>query len=131
MDIKTQLKNLIKAADLYRSQGLLTEAIEKYEKAAALIQMTDGIANRQNLIDNISKKIATIQKKIKKIEKQPVLPEVSQKEQDIIKALFTESKGKSKDEAAMEGAMTLAKFGQLERVKLPKIFCGATWHTRR
>ncbi len=115
MDIKTQLKNLIKAADLYRSQGLLTEAIEKYEKAAALIQMTDGITNRQNFIDNISKKIATIQKKIKKIEKQPVLPEVSKKEQDIIKALFTESKGKSKDEAAMEGAMTLAKFGQLER----------------
>ncbi|UCD32366.1 MAG: hypothetical protein JSV38_00200 [Desulfobacterales bacterium] len=115
MDIKTQLKDLIKAADLYRSQGLLAEAIEKYQKAADIIQRTDGIPSRQNLIDHISNKIVTLQNKIKKIEKQSALPEVPKEEQDLIKELFTESEGKSKDEANMEGAMTLAKFGQFDR----------------
>ena len=115
MDIKTRLINLIKAADLYRSQGLLTEAIEKYEKAAVLIKASKGITNKQNLIDNITKKISSIKDIIKKIEKQPVLPEVPKKEQDLIKALFSDSSGKSDEEAAMEGAMTLAKFGQFER----------------
>ena len=115
MDIKTQLKDLIKAADLYRSQGLFSEAIEKYQKAADLIQRTEGIPNRQNLIDNISNKIVTLQNKIKKIEKQSALPEVPKEDQDLIKELFTESEGKSKDEANMEGAMTLAKFGQFDR----------------
>lgn len=115
MDIKTQLVSLIKAANLYKSQGLLAEAIEKYKKAAALIQTTDGITNRQNLIDNISKKIATLRNEIKKIEGQSALPEVPKREQDLIKTLFSDSNGKSKDEVAMEEAMTLAKFGQFER----------------
>ena len=115
MDIKTQLINLIKAADLYRSQGLLTEAVEKYEKAAVLIKASEGITNRQNLIDNISEKITSLQNKIKKIEKQPALPEVPKEEQDLIMALFSDSNGKSDEEAAMAGAMTLAKFGQFER----------------
>lgn len=115
MDIKTQLVSLIKAANLYKSQGLLAEAVEKYKKAAALIQTTDGITNRQNLIDNISKKIATLRNEIKKIEGQSALPEVPKREQDLIKTLFSDSNGKSKDEVAMEEAMTLAKFGQFER----------------
>ena len=108
MDIKTQLINLIKAADLYRSQGLLSEAIAKYENAAAVIKTAEGIKNRQHLIDNISKKIFSMQNKIKQIENQPVLPEVPKKEQDLIKALFSDSSGKSEAEAALEGAMTLA-----------------------
>jgi len=115
MDIKTQLKDLLKAAELYRSQGLLAEAIEKYENALNLIQKTDGIKNRQNFLDNISRKIADLQNDIKKIEKQSTLPEVTKKDQDLIKELFSDLKGKSEDEAAVEGAITLAKFAQFER----------------
>jgi len=115
MDIKTQLESLIKAADLYQSQGLLAEAVEKYKKAAVLIQTTDRITNRQNLIDSISKKISALQNEIKKIQEQLELPEVPKKEQDLIKTLFTDSNGKSEDEVTMEGAMTLVKFGQFKR----------------
>ena len=115
MDIKTRVLSLIKAANLYNSQGLLAEAVEKYNKAVTLIRTTDGIKNRQHLIDSISKKIATLRDEIKKIKQQPTLPEIPKREQDLIKTLFSDSNGKSEDELAMDGAMTLAKFGQFER----------------
>jgi tetratricopeptide (TPR) repeat protein len=115
MEIKTRLKNLIQAARLYRSQGLLVEAKQKYKDALDLIQGSEWVKNRQNIIDNILKKFKILKKEIEKIEKQPALREVPKKEQDLIKELFSDSKGKDKDEAAIEGAITLAKFGQFER----------------
>ena len=63
MDVKKQLKNLLETAKLYRSQGLLIEAKQKYEDAAALIQETGLIKDGQNLIDIISKKINAVKKK--------------------------------------------------------------------
>lgn len=115
MDVKKRLKNLLETAKLYRSQGLLFEAKGKYEDAAALIQETGLIKDGQNLIDIISKKISGVKEDIERIEKQPTLPEVSEKDQDVIKELFSDATGKDKDAAALEGAITLAKFGQFDR----------------
>jgi tetratricopeptide (TPR) repeat protein len=115
MDIKIQLKKLIQTAELYRSQGLLFEATGKYEDALTLLQGSELIAGNQKLADIISKKISAVKNDIKKIEKQPILPEVSRKQQDIIKTLFTETKDTNKESEVFEGAITLAKFGQFER----------------
>ena len=115
MDIKKRLKNLLETAKLYRSQGLLFEAKGKYEDAAALIQEAGLIKDGQNLTDIISKKISGVKKAIERIEKQPTLPEVSEENQDVIKELFSDTTGKDKDAAVVEGAITLAKFGQFDR----------------
>jgi len=115
MDIKIQLKKLIQTAELYRSQGLLFEATGKYEDALTLLQGSELIAGNQKLEDIISKKISAVKNEIQKIEKQPILPEVSRKQQDIIKTLFTETKDNNKESEVFEGAITLAKFGQFER----------------
>jgi tetratricopeptide (TPR) repeat protein len=115
MDVKKRLKNLLETAKLYRVQGLLFEAKEKYEDAAALIQETGLIKDGQNLINIISKKISAVKKDIKRIEKEPTLPEVSERDQDVIKELFSDATGKGKDAAVLEGAITLAKFGQFDR----------------
>jgi hypothetical protein len=115
MDIKIQLKKMIQTAELYRSQGLLFEATGKYEDALTLLHGSDLMEGGQKLADIISKKISAVKNDIKKIEKQPILPEVSRKEQDIIKNLFTESKDTSRESDVFEGAITLAKFGQFER----------------
>jgi tetratricopeptide (TPR) repeat protein len=115
MDIKIQLKKLIQTAELYRSQGLLFEATGKYEDALTLLQGSELMEGNQKLADIISKKISAVKNDIKKIEKQPILPEVSREQQDIIKNLFTESKDTSKESDVLEGALTLAKFGQFER----------------
>jgi tetratricopeptide (TPR) repeat protein len=115
VDIKIQLKKLIQTAELYRSQGLLFEATGKYKDALALLQGSELIQGGQKLADIISKKINSVKNDLKKIEKQPILPEVSREQQDIIKNLFTEAKDKSKGPEVFEGALTLAKFGQFER----------------
>jgi tetratricopeptide (TPR) repeat protein len=115
MDIKVQLKKMIQTAELYRSQGLLSEASGKYEDALALLQGSELIQGGQKLADIISKKISAVKNDIQKIEKQPILPEVSREEQDIIKTLFTETKDTSQESEVLEGALTLAKFGQFER----------------
>jgi tetratricopeptide (TPR) repeat protein len=115
MDIKVQLKKMIQTAELYRSQGLLSEATGKYEDALALLQGSELIQGGQKLADIISKKIRAVKNDIQKIEKQPILPEVSRDKQDIIKTLFTETKDTSQESEVLEGALTLAKFGQFER----------------
>lgn len=115
MDITIQLKNLLEPAMLYRTQGLLLEAKRKYENALNLIQESELKRDGQKLIDIISKKVSAINKDIDKIAKQPALPEVSEKEQDLIKELFTDKKSKDDNVAALEEAITLAKFGQFER----------------
>jgi len=112
MDIKVQLKKMIQTAELYRSQGLLSEATGKYEDALALLQGSELIQGGQKLADIISKKITAVKNDIQKIEKQPILPEVSREEQDIIKTLFTETKDNNKESEVFEGVLTLAKFGQ-------------------
>jgi len=115
MDIKVQLKKMIQTAELYRSQGLLSEATGKYEDALELLQGSELIQGGQKLADIISKKISAVKNDIQKIENQPILPEVSREEQDIIKTLFTETKDTSQESEVFEGALTLAKFGQFER----------------
>ncbi len=40
---------------------------------------------------------------------------MSEKNQDVIKELFSDTTGKDKDTAVLEGAITLAKFGQFDR----------------
>lgn len=115
MDIKTELKNLLQAAELYRTQGLLEEAKEKYEIGLELTQGAERIKNKQKIVDNINKKILALKKEIEELEKQPTLPEVPKEEQDIIKALFSDAKNKGKEEAVIEGAIALAKFGQFDR----------------
>ena len=98
MDVTKQLKNLLETAKLYRTQGLLFEATEKYEEAETLIKETGLIKDGQNLLNIISKKISAINKDIERIDEQSSLPEVSQEDQDVIKELFSETKGKDKDE---------------------------------
>jgi tetratricopeptide (TPR) repeat protein len=118
MNIARKIKTLLQEAELYHSQGLLDEAMEKYNNATEIIQSNEQIKSRQNLIDNISKKILALKEDIKKIEKAPKRPEVSAKVQDLIKKMFSFSPDKDEDAKALDGAIALAKFGQFKRAIL-------------
>lgn len=118
MNIARKIKTLLQEAELYHSQGLLDEAMEKYNNATEIIQNNEQIKSRQNLIDNISKKILALKEDIKKIEKAPKKPEVSAKVQDLIKKMFSFSPDKDEDAKALDGAIALAKFGQFKRAIL-------------
>lgn len=115
MSILKKVKKLLQEAELYHSQGLLNEAMVKYNTATDLVKSDDQIQNKQGLIDGILKKTALLEKDIAKVEDAPKSPEVSSEVQDLIKKMFAFSAEKDEDSIALDGAIALAKFGQYER----------------
>ncbi len=115
MNIIKKIKTLLKEAELYHSQGLLYEAIAKYNDATELIQNNEQLKNKQNLLGGISNKINKLNKDISKIELAPKKPEVSGNIQDLIKKMYAFSPDVDEDAKALEGAVALAKFGQFKR----------------
>ena len=47
MDIGAKIKALLKEAELYRGQGLLTEAKSGYQQASKLIKSIDKLKNKE------------------------------------------------------------------------------------
>ena len=107
MNINLQIKTLLSEAELYRSQGLFSEARDKYHAASAMINKIDKLKNKDSLLKAISGKIESLEKKSAKVETGPSSPELSEKGQNLIKNLFGQTD--------MEKAVALAKFGQFER----------------
>jgi tetratricopeptide (TPR) repeat protein len=115
MNIIKKIKTLLKEAELYHSQGLLYEAMAKYNDATELIQKIEQLKNKQSLIEGISKKINVLKKDISRIELAPKKPEMSTNIQDLIKKMSSFSPDTDEDAKALEGAVALAKFGQFKR----------------
>ena len=115
MNITKKIKILLQEAEVYHAQGLLNEAMEKYNTATKMIRSDERLKGKQNLIMGISKKIHTLKNDITKIEMAPKKPEVSPKIQDLIKKMFSFSPDKNEDLKALDGAIALAKFGQFKR----------------
>ena len=115
MNIIKKIKTLLKEAELYHSQGLLYEAIAKYNDATELIQNNEQLKNKQNLLEGISKKINVLKQDISKMELAPKKPEVSENIQDLIKKMYAFTPDMDEDAKAIEGAVALAKFGQFKR----------------
>ena len=109
-----EIKILLQEAELYRDQGLVLEAMEKYKIASEIILKSNKIKNRQNLIHVISKKMGSLEDDFAKKNK-PVSDRMPKKTQELIKSKKFFSKKMTKDEAALEGAVNLARFGQYKR----------------
>ncbi|MCP4367975.1 MAG: hypothetical protein GY797_07670 [Deltaproteobacteria bacterium] len=109
-----EIKSLLQEAELYRDQGLLEEAMGKYKIASELILKSNKIKNRQNLIHVISKKMGALENDFAKKDK-PVSKKMPKKTQELIKSKEFFSKKMGRDEAALAGAVNLAKFGQYKR----------------
>jgi len=115
MSDKENIKRLLKEAELYQGQGLLSEARAKYDEVSDLIRNNPKIKNKEKLLAGVAKKINLLEVDTQKVERGPSSPELSPKAQDLIQKLFSFSKEESEEEAALEGALALAKFGQFER----------------
>ncbi len=113
MDVKKQIKSLLQQAEIYHTQGLLNEAKEKYAQAGVLIKKNQDVIKNKGLLNAISKKFRMVKNEINKYEDSPTVVEMPENVQNIIKEKF--SFGKDGDSRALEGAISLAKFGQYER----------------
>ena len=54
MNVAKQIKTLLQEAELYRSQGLLDEALMKYHLAEGLIKGDEELKRRFKLLDAVS-----------------------------------------------------------------------------
>lgn len=113
MDAQGQIKSLYKEAALYQNQGLYEQSKEKHLKILEILSAGNGNSKYARLIDTIKQKINAVDEALKEIENEPQIPILPEGTQTLIKQLFSHSE--NKDEAAIEGAIALAIFGQYER----------------
>jgi len=113
MTEKEQIRRLFKEADLYRAQGLLSDSKANYMQILSIIDKSKTLANHKQLIDGVKGKIRAVDKILNELRDAPEKLELSEDLQDLIKKLFTFSQ--TKEAAAIEGAVALAKFGQYEQ----------------
>lgn len=108
-----EIKRYLKEAETYQRQGLLVESKEKYAEVLKIIEKSQRFSNDQKLILAINGKIRRVEKSLEEVDEATPPPVLSQDLQNLIKKLFTFSQ--SKEAAALEGAIALAKFGQVEQ----------------
>ncbi|MGE0084521.1 MAG: tetratricopeptide repeat protein [Desulfococcaceae bacterium] len=114
MDVKKEIKSLLNQSEIYKSQGLLRDARDKYIRAGQLIQKNAGsIGNHKSLLSAISKKLQMVKEEIRKLEDLPEQKEMSEQVQEIIRTKFAYSQDEKR--AEIDGAIALAKFGQYAR----------------
>ncbi len=113
MSKKEYIKSLVKEAELYRTQSLLTESKKKYLQALQFIQKTQLFSNKEKIVGAIKNKIRILEKDQARITEDKVTPKLSKDVQGLIKRLFSFSN--NKEAVRVEGAVALAKFGQHER----------------
>ncbi len=112
-----RIKTLLKQAEVYKKQGLLEDAKVEYKIVAKLIQNSENIQNKDKLLSAVSKKIAALARHAEVVASAPTTPEMSEHVNVLIKKLFSfskDNKNVSKEEADLEGAIALAKFGQFD-----------------
>lgn len=115
MSLKETIKTLFREIEVYRSHSLFEEAKGKCRKLAALIERNDRIRNRQELLDMVAKKIRSLDKESRKIEAAAAAAQMTSREQELVKKLFSFSEEKDEDSAAWEGATALLVFGQFQK----------------
>lgn len=112
MGIKEQIKSVLQEAEIYKSQGLLNEAMLTYKNATELIKKNIKPENSRQLLEGINNKIESLKQIISKYNDSKI-PELSDDTQNLIKDKFAFSN--DKESAILEGAIILTKFGQFER----------------
>ncbi len=107
-----EIKTLIQEAEIYQSQGLLQDALRQYISASKILLKKEQSEKKNMLMRSITKKIHQLEQSLYNNQQDLKTPKLSKKSQDLVKNLSSYSKKLGKDEALLEGAMSLAKLGQ-------------------
>ena len=108
-----RIESLLKEAEIYHIQGLLDQAEEKYMTAADLIGSDNELLSDISLLNSVKEKLREVKASRQEIESEPETPELTEDLQDLIGQLFSFSK--NSENASIEGAIAMARFGQYDR----------------
>lgn len=115
MGLNQNIIVMIKEAELYQKQGLLSEAKSKYQEIVDFLSAHSNFENAGRIKISVLKKIKEIEKEILYVEKKVLSPYMTKESQDLITRMFVSSDGEDSNIALLEGAKALIKFGQFER----------------
>ncbi|MFO7931799.1 MAG: hypothetical protein R6U97_10365 [Desulfosalsimonas sp.] len=108
---------MIQEAELYRSQGLVNEALETYRSLEEIVRNNSRIKNRDSMLAKITSRINLLSKSSETFKSPGNPPEVSERAQSLIKEMFSFDDPGVMGSAAMGGAISLAEFGQYKKAK--------------
>jgi len=114
MTLGEKIKALLQEAQLYRSQGLLTEALDSITKVEELVTKASNLKNRENILHKIALKKKAISDEIQRFRKPGKVVQVSEKARDLMKEMFSFEDSETKGSAVMGGAVALEGFQQYE-----------------
>ncbi len=113
MSDRQHVESLVREADIYRNQGFLVAAKQKYNELLKFIQRHEQYSKNERLISAIEKKIRAVEADMAEVKQAHSKPQLPKEAQILIQKLFSFSR--NKETSAMEGVVALAKFGQYER----------------
>lgn len=108
-----RLNIMLNEAKVYHSQGLLTQARDKYLEIMELLNTDSSLSGTKKFVEDVEHKIQVLQNEIHVIDNERDTPQLSEEQQNLIRNIFSYSK--SKHMAAVEGAVALADFGQYDK----------------
>jgi len=113
MSAQEYIRSMVRGADLYRRQGLYSEAREKYLEALSLVSKTGETPGWDRLKEILEARIRAVDENLAAVSEPDACPDLSDNVQDLIKGLFSFSQ--TREMASVEGATALMKFGQHKR----------------
>ncbi|HMA66545.1 MAG TPA: hypothetical protein VKO20_01885 [Desulfosalsimonadaceae bacterium] len=115
MKFGEKVKALIKEAELYKSQGLLNEALDTYKKVEGVVEATENVKNKASFLRKIAAKIDALYEQIETEFQAPEPPKVSEDAQSVIKDMVSPEDPEAKGSDALASALALARFGQFDQ----------------
>ena len=113
MSDRQHVESLVREADIYRNQGFLVAAKQKYNELLQFIQRHEKYSKNERLIGAVEKKIRAVEADMAEVSQSVAKPQLPKEAQNLIQKLFSFSK--NKETSALEGVVALAKFGQYEK----------------
>ena len=89
IDLEKQMKVLLQEAEVYKSQGLLSEAKAAFGSVAELIQENEQFVHKSGLLEEVSKVIRTVNDDLDRVNKEAASPTISAEDQALIRKLLS------------------------------------------
>jgi hypothetical protein len=111
MNLGEKIKAYFQEAEIYQTQGLLVESLEKFRVIEGLIKSSHNIRNRDGLLKKLSVRMEDLKKTIQRLDGSNKPPEASPDAQKLMKEMYSFDDPAAKGSASLGGAIALAKFG--------------------
>ena len=115
MSLKSRIQTLLKEIEVYSAHALYTDARQKCVELAGLIEGSDNIRKKKELLRAVSKRRRCIERAAHNFEENGKQEKLSDKEMDLVESLVSVSEKEGDDAANWEAARACLVMGQFDK----------------